>query len=170
MPLTEAAALEGFDEIAPDVEEPDADTDAAAPVDAVAGPADGASVSAQALNGAQIASLLQILGAVAVGSITFDAALGIIAVSFPTITEDQARRILEGAKALPDAPEDQQRSALERLIQRHGVGTLDPLARWLVLDGGEPYQAPETEDARADTWRAFIKRAHEPNERRVADP
>ena len=164
VPLTEAAALEGFDEIAPDVEEPEADT--AAPVAPV--PGDGPSVSAQALNGAQIASLLQILGAVAAGSITFDAAMAVVGVAFPTITEEQARRILEGAQALPEAPEEQQRAALERLIHRHGVGTLDPLARWLVLDGGEPYQAPQTEDARADAWRTFIQKSHQPSERRVA--
>ena len=46
--------------------------------------------------------------------------------------------------------------------------SLNPLARWLVLDGGEPFQAPETEEGRADLWRAFIDRVHQPHERRIA--
>ena len=44
---------------------------------------------------------------------------------------------------------------------------LDPLARWLVLDGGGPFQAPQTEEGRADLWRAFIDKVHQPHERRI---
>lgn len=164
VPLTEAAALEGFDEIAPDVEEPEAEA-----VPAVAGATDQP-VSAQALNGAQIASLLEILAAVAAGAITSQAAIQLIGVAFPTITEEQAAAIVAGARAVPETVQEgaQTRAYLESMIHRHGVATLDPLARWLVLDGGEPYQAPQTEDARADTWRAFIQKSHQPSERRVA--
>ena len=45
---------------------------------------------------------------------------------------------------------------------------MDPLARWLVLDGGGLFQAPETEEGRADLWRAFIDKIHQPHERRIA--
>ena len=164
VPLTEAAALEGFDEIAPDVEEPEADT----AVPASAGLTDQP-VSAQALNGAQIASLMEILAAVAAGAITGPAAIQLIGVAFPTITEEQAAAIVAGARAVPETVQEgaQTRSYLERLIHRHGVGTLDPLARWLVLDGGEPYQAPQTEEGRAELWRAYIDRMHQPHERRI---
>jgi HK97 family phage portal protein len=44
---------------------------------------------------------------------------------------------------------------------------LEPLARWLLLEGGQPYQAPQTEDARAELWRAYINRMHQPHERRI---
>lgn len=44
---------------------------------------------------------------------------------------------------------------------------LEPLARWLLLEGGQPYQAPQTEDARAELWRAYIDRMHQPHERRI---
>jgi HK97 family phage portal protein len=47
--------------------------------------------------------------------------------------------------------------------------TFAPLAKWLVLDGGDddpgPFQAPRTEEGRAALWRAFIERVHTPHER-----
>jgi HK97 family phage portal protein len=49
--------------------------------------------------------------------------------------------------------------------------TFAPLAKWLVLDGGEddpgPFQAPRTEDGRAALWRSFIEKMHTPHERRL---
>lgn len=165
IPLAEAAALEGFEQVMPEAEE----EDTAAPV--AAGTSEQP-VSAQALNGAQIASLLEILSAVSAGSITTAAAVQIILVAFPTIDEADARAIVAGALALP--ADDQQRAALEGLLHDRGIGTLDPLAKWLVLDGGgsdaerATYQAPRTEDGRAALWRSYIDEIHTPHERRAA--
>ena len=39
------------------------------------------------------------------------------------------------------------------------------IARWLVLEGGELYQAPKTEAARAELWRGFIDNVQGPAER-----
>ncbi len=162
IPLSEAAALEGFDEITP---EPEPEAEA---VPAMSGATDQP-VSAQALNGAQIASLLEILAAVAAGAITSSAGVQLIGVAFPTITEEQAAAIVAGARAVPETVQEgaQTRAYLESMIHRHGVATLDPLARWLVLDGGGPFQAPQTEEGRADLWRAYIDKVHQPHERRI---
>ena len=73
---------------------------------------------------------------------------------FDEITQDTVPESAPTPEAEPQ-PEDQERR-------------LDPLARWLVLDGGGSYQAPQTEQGRADTWRAFIEKEHQPNERRIA--
>lgn len=59
------------------------------------------SVADTALNGAQVSSLLEIVLAVSAGSLTADAAVGIILVAFPTITEEEARRVVDGAISLP---------------------------------------------------------------------
>jgi len=42
---------------------------------------------------------------------------------------------------------------------------MDPLARWLVLEGGQAFQAPQTEEGRAELWRGFIENVHGPAER-----
>jgi len=159
IPLAEAAALEGFSEITPEEEEEIT----------TGGGATDQPVSAQALNGAQIASLMEILAAVAAGAITGPAAIQLIGVAFPTITPEQAAAIVAGARAVPETVQEgaQTRAYLESMIHRHGVATLDPLARWLVLDGGGPFQAPQTEEGRADLWRAFIDKVHQPHERRI---
>ena len=123
VPLSEAAAFEGFDDL-PFTPEDDIEAEApgddtgedTAPVDD-AGDEDvpegegGEPLAATALNGAQIASLLSILGSVAAGAITFDAAMALIGVSFPTIPPDEAARILAGAQALPDEAETDERIA-----------------------------------------------------------
>ena len=85
-------------------------TDSADAPEAGADPAvsiapEGESLASTALNGAQIASLLSILGNVAAGSVTNDAALAIIAAAFPTIAEGTARRILAGAIPIPQGSE-----------------------------------------------------------------
>lgn len=51
-----------------------------------------------ALNGAQVAALLQVLSSVSAGQIGGDAAIVIIAAAFPTITPDQATKMVAGAK------------------------------------------------------------------------
>ena len=73
---------------------------------------------------------------------------------FDEITQDTVPESAPTPEAEPQ-PEDQERR-------------LDPLARWLVLDGGGPFQAPQTEEGRADLWRAFIDKVHQPHERRIA--
>ena len=122
VPLSEAAAYEGFDDL-PFTSSDDIESDEAEPVedeqppadDAADEPADAAEtdepLAATALNGAQIASLLSILASVAAGAITFDAAMALIGVAFPTIPPDEAARILAGAQALPEEAETNERIA-----------------------------------------------------------
>ena len=50
------------------------------------------------LNGAQVASLINIINAVAAGALTRDGAISVITAAFPTISEEQARAIMSGAK------------------------------------------------------------------------
>lgn len=70
---------------------------------------------------------------------------------FDEITQDTGPEAAPTPEA--EAPEEERR--------------LDPLARWLVLDGGGPFQAPQTEEGRADLWRAYIDKVHQPHERRI---
>jgi hypothetical protein len=126
VPLSEAAAYEGFDDL-PFTPEDDVEADDQAPVDdADQAPTEDTDnepaadsteepLAATALNGAQIASLLQILGSVAMGAITFDAALALIGVAFPTIPEDEAVRILQGAQDVdPEAAEAETDQRIDR--------------------------------------------------------
>lgn len=53
---------------------------------------------ADALNGAQISSLLEVLASVSGGLINKDAAINIIKSAFPQISEESAEDILEGVK------------------------------------------------------------------------
>jgi HK97 family phage portal protein len=163
IPLADAAAMEGFDDLpVPDVD----DEEAVGPVGL---PSDSQPVSAQALNGAQIGSLLEILAAVAAGGLTVDAAVALIGVAFPTITEEDARDIVAGARAIPVTTEPAQVTAhLRTILSAHGVIDCNPLAKWLVLEGGELYQAPKTEAARAELWRGFIDNVQGPAERNNA--
>ena len=55
-------------------------------------------VSDISLNGAQVASLINIINAVAAGALTRDGAISVITAAFPTISEEQARSIMAGAK------------------------------------------------------------------------
>ena len=50
------------------------------------------------LNGAQVASLINIINAVAAGALTRDGAISVITAAFPTISEEQARSIMAGAR------------------------------------------------------------------------
>tara|TARA_R100000458_G_C8269981_1_gene244708 strand:+ start:59 stop:1717 length:1659 start_codon:yes stop_codon:yes gene_type:complete len=122
----DAAAYEGFDDLPVpeevlveddqgDVTEPEASEPEEAPDEAVA---TDEPLAATALNGAQIASLLQILASVAQGAITFDAAMALIAVSFPTIPPDKAAQILQGAQPIEEEgmSDEQVLSFLDDLI------------------------------------------------------
>ena len=132
--LAEAAALEGFDNLdRRDIEE---ETEQAAPISAPVPGATDQPVSAQALNGAQIASLLEILAAVAAGAITPDAGIALIGVAFPSISEEAAREIVAGARAVPESVDGEEaRTLIRSMLLRHGIGEFDAVARWLVLDG-----------------------------------
>ena len=55
-------------------------------------------VSAQALNGAQISGLLEILEVVSLGGLSKDAAVEMILVAFPTIPKEQAESIVAGSQ------------------------------------------------------------------------
>jgi len=67
-------------------------------------------VAGSAMNGAQIASMVAIVEAVGLGTLTPDAAVQVIMVAFPTITRDEAERIV-GISGETAAPEQQFRSA-----------------------------------------------------------
>tara|TARA_Y100001973_G_scaffold64658_1_gene94497 strand:+ start:1434 stop:4130 length:2697 start_codon:yes stop_codon:yes gene_type:complete len=100
----EAAAYEGFDDLPIQVDDEIDDELELNPGDDEPSnePPAGEPLAATALNGAQIASLMQILASVAAGAISFDSALVLIGVAFPTIDEQSARAILSGAQAVDD--------------------------------------------------------------------
>ena len=115
VPLAEASAYEGFDDV-PFLDDDEDGATVAASTDAP--------LAATALNGAQIASLLTILSSVAAGAISSDAALVLIGVSFPTIDAEQAKRIVAGALAVPGEDEEQPETVnenIERLVAGFGV-------------------------------------------------
>ena len=58
----------------------------------------------QALNGAQVASLIQIINAVASGAISKEGSVSIITAAFPFITPEEASRIVEGVNVGTIAP------------------------------------------------------------------
>lgn len=86
----------------------DEDGDAPDSGDLAAAGSAGGDVQKQALNGAQVSSLLEIARAVGTGDLSADAAVQIIISSFP-ISEDDARRIVKNdgsARREPDDPND----------------------------------------------------------------
>lgn len=150
MPLDDAAAYEGFDDLptADPIEgdeNGDGDGGTAAPSDQP--------MAATALNGAQVASLLAIVGQVSLGTLSSDAAVALILAAFPTVSESMARRIVAGAQAAP-APEPVSAPAPAPEAAPVAAGAPDPI--------GREYAPPVTEDARAEVWRGFIQRVHDP--------
>ena len=135
--LNDAAAFEGFDDLPGN--EPD--EGAEAPVDGAA-PVSDQPMAATALNGAQVSSLISILGQVSGGLLSTDAAVALIGAAFPTVSESQARRIVEGANTPPPAPEPVAATKSASFLTR----TASPMDRALA-------------------WDHFIKSAHEPSER-----
>lgn len=65
---------------------------------------EAAVVADQALNGAQVSSLLDILRAVSEGLLTVEGAVTTILAAFPFIDEEEARRIVGGVNEAPAAP------------------------------------------------------------------
>lgn len=64
----------------------------------------GEAVQDTALNGAQITSLLEVLNSVAEGRLSDDGAIAVILTSFPTISEEEASRMVAGVQV--SEPED----------------------------------------------------------------
>jgi lambda family phage portal protein len=63
------------------------------------------------LNGAQVASLINIINAVAIGAVSKEGAISIITAAFPTISQDQARAIIAGVNigtTIPTTKEEKQ--------------------------------------------------------------
>jgi len=174
--LEDAAAFEGFDdlpvdEVPEDDGAPVADTGEGAATAAT--PADQP-MAATALNGAQVASLLAIIGQVSLGTLSVDAAVALILAAFPTVSEGMARRIVAGAQAAP-APEPApapaapaQMSAEDATLSRQSAHkTLEPqspdaqasTARKSLVGS---YSPPVTEEARAQVWRQTMGQLHDP--------
>ena len=63
------------------------------------------------LNGAQVASLINVINAVAIGAVSKEGAISIITAAFPTISPDQARAIIAGVNigvTIPTTKEEKQ--------------------------------------------------------------
>ena len=158
LPTGDAAALEGFDEF-PTLKLDEQEETEGEPVATIGKLGGGEPVSATALNGAQISSLLSILSSVAAGAISFDAAIALIGVAFPTITEDAAKRILLGAEAVPEEePVESPTPPLE--LEAAAVGDRDG-AEWLAI-------ATAQSDARHALWKSITDDIHTPIEKAMA--
>ncbi len=73
------------------------------------------------LNGAQVASLINIINAVAAGALTRDGAVSVITAAFPTISEEQARSIMAGTKEgeiIPTTKEERIATAIAQAPQQ----------------------------------------------------
>ncbi len=109
VPLNDAAAYEGFSDL-PGMDEEPQEGESDEGVEGVPGTPTDQPMSATALNGAQVASMIAILGQVSSGLLSADAAVALIGAAFPTVSEAQARRIISGAQAAPAEPADATRS------------------------------------------------------------
>jgi hypothetical protein len=69
--------------------------------DPLAAAASGAGLAATALNGAQVTALLEVLAKISDGSLDKDAAVALITSAFPTIAEEFARQMVDGANEAP---------------------------------------------------------------------
>jgi hypothetical protein len=72
------------------------DTTVDSETDPLAAAASGAALASTALNGAQVAALLDVLNQIAAGTIDKDAAVALITAAFPTITEALASQMVDG--------------------------------------------------------------------------
>jgi HK97 family phage portal protein len=107
-------------------------------------------VQETALNGAQIASLLELVQTVANGGIPVDTAKGMIAASFPTLTSEEIDKILEPLnsfkpQASADALQDSVREAfvneVARAHRRHQKAPTKDQRAYLVEALGPSYRA-----------------------------
>ena len=78
------------------------------------------------LNGAQVASLINVINAVAMGAVSKEGAVSIITAAFPTISPDQARAIVAGVNigtAIPTTKEEKQQIAKDQEGDSSGGST-----------------------------------------------
>jgi hypothetical protein len=74
-------------------------------------PSDEDMLGGASLNGAQVASLINVINAVAMGAVSKEGAVSIITAAFPTISPDQARAIIAGVNVgtpIPTTKEEKQ--------------------------------------------------------------
>ena len=151
----EAAALEGFDEF------PTASIEEAAPAidgEATPGAVTEEPLAATALNGAQVASLLEILASVSQGLLSEDAAVALIIAAFPTIAEATARRIVLGAEEV-EAEE----------VEAEEVEDTAPPEPAERLAGAEWISSrADNADERRALWKSINDDIHSPMEKTLA--
>jgi hypothetical protein len=81
------------------------------------------------LNGAQVASLINVINAVAMGAVSKEGAVSIITAAFPTITPDQARAIIAGVNigtTIPTTKEEKQQIAKDQEGDSSSGGSTPP--------------------------------------------
>jgi lambda family phage portal protein len=79
------------------------------------------------LNGAQVASLINVINAVAIGAVSKEGAISIITAAFPTISPDQARAIIAGVNigtTIPTTKEERQQATKDEEGDASGGSTL----------------------------------------------
>lgn len=168
--LADAAAYEGFEDLPTPPEAPAVPTTPGAPAPLPGLP--DVAVADSALNGAQIASLLQIVFAVANGQLTVDAAVAIILVSFPMIDQEAAQHIAESASKSSGDEASKMLScrALVDGVNKRLISTT--AAAWFsrafepIRRDAVPLAAPDTGHRKA-LWENWITEAHTPGERRM---
>lgn len=123
-------------------------------------------VADQALNGAQVSSLLDILRAVSEGLLTADGAVYAILAAFPLIGEERARQIVAGVNEAPSEPEPaapppaqtEEERALALAIERRAVAEKSPSVKIAKL---------ETREARIEYHKRFTAKVTLPIERKL---
>jgi len=89
-------------------------------------PSDEDMLGGASLNGAQVASLINVINAVAMGAVSREGAVSIITAAFPTISPDQARAIVAGVNigtTIPTTKEEKQQIAKDQEGDSSGGST-----------------------------------------------
>ncbi len=89
-------------------------------------PSDEDMLGGASLNGAQVASLINVINAVAMGAVSKEGAVSIITAAFPTISPDQARAIIAGVNVgttIPTTKEEKQQIAKDQEGDSSGGST-----------------------------------------------
>ena len=92
-------------------------------------PSDEDMLGGASLNGAQVASLINVINAVAMGAVSKEGAVSIITAAFPTISPDQARAIIAGVNVgttIPTTKEEKQQIAKDQGGDTLGGSTPPP--------------------------------------------
>jgi len=135
-----------------------------------------AAVADTALNGAQIASLLEILTALSEGRLTTDGAVALIMVAFPTISEADARRLVAGTIAAPPPPDAPKALAAlwvrslwaSSVRNQGGILHLFRAADPPPMADPPALVVPTDTKERALLWNGWIKAVHTPAEIKLA--